>query len=355
MEALRRLQLSNIRGIVHGKLEGFGALTILTGPNGCGKSTILDALSIGAAGEPLEALGKAVRRRKNVRNTARWFIHGSSPSVKTGGIDIVLANDLAVTTGLAYASHEGVLPSETHLKSVPPYSAMVLAPDLDSLAKGKGDVNAENGEHGLILFNGLGDYWVSTRFTRDKKLGLDPVVRLIDPAVQLPLEAAYSEAFRQGRKPEFLRLLADLDPRIQGCDLLSEADGTPAVYLTLTDAVIPIGLAGDGVQTLAQIALDLASSPGGLVLVEEPEVCLHPRAILQAARAMLAAMRRGIQLVITTHSLELIDAVIATASDADIEQVVLFNLALEAGNLKSSRYSGKDVAYNREVIANDLR
>lgn len=353
MEALRGLKLAHIRGIVRGELDGFGGLTILTGPNGCGKSTILDALAVGAAGEPLEALGRAVGRRKNVRNAARWFIHGAGTRTKHGSIVLTLANDVTIASALVYTASENLPAPATRLSPVPPYSLIGFSPELEALSDTRGQTR--DVDLALVAFNGRAEYEVKGQVTRDRKFGLDPVVRLIDPAVQPPLEAAYSEAFRQGRKPEFLRLLADLDPRIQGCDLLSEEDGTPAVYLTLTDAVIPIGLAGDGVQTLAQIALELASSPGGLVLVEEPEVCLHPRAILQAARAMLAAMRRGIQVVMTTHSLELIDAVIATADAADLEQIVLFNLVLEAGRLKSSRYSGADLPYNREIIANDLR
>lgn len=49
-------------------------------------------------------------------------------------------------------------------------------------------------------------------------------------------------------------------------------------------------------------------------MVEEPEVYQHPRSIRQQARALLAAMRRGVQLVVTTHSLELIDEVVSEAT-----------------------------------------
>ena len=50
---IQSVSLENFRGIQHGQLDGLRALTILVGPNGCGKSSILEALAIGAT--PLEA------------------------------------------------------------------------------------------------------------------------------------------------------------------------------------------------------------------------------------------------------------------------------------------------------------
>ena len=41
---IQSVEIKNLRGIREGKLDGLTALTILVGPNGCGKSTILDAL-----------------------------------------------------------------------------------------------------------------------------------------------------------------------------------------------------------------------------------------------------------------------------------------------------------------------
>ena len=38
------VEIKNLRGIQHGKLEGLTPLTVLVGPNASGKSTILDAL-----------------------------------------------------------------------------------------------------------------------------------------------------------------------------------------------------------------------------------------------------------------------------------------------------------------------
>ena len=54
-------------------------------------------------------------------------------------------------------------------------------------------------------------------------------------------------------------------------------------------------------------------------LVEEPEAHQHPAVIAQAAKVLLGAARRGVQIMASTHSLELIDALVANADAADLE------------------------------------
>ena len=51
-------------------------------------------------------------------------------------------------------------------------------------------------------------------------------------------------------------------------------------------------------------------------MLEEPEVHEHPAAMRQSARAILAAIRRDIQIILSTHSVELIDALLAEAHNA---------------------------------------
>ncbi len=129
----------------------------------------------------------------------------------------------------------------------------------------------------------------------------------------------------------------------------------PTLCVTSAGRTIPVGLAGDGVQAFLQLALETAIAPEGLVLLEEPEVYQHPKAIWQTARALLANVRRGVQMVVTTHSLELIDALIAEASEDDLERMAVFNLLLEDGKLVSGYRQGEEISFARQTLENDLR
>lgn len=55
------IDIENVRGIETGRIEGLTPLTILTGPNACGKSTVLDGLLVATSPTPEEALGRAAK------------------------------------------------------------------------------------------------------------------------------------------------------------------------------------------------------------------------------------------------------------------------------------------------------
>jgi predicted ATP-dependent endonuclease of OLD family len=92
------------------------------------------------------------------------------------------------------------------------------------------------------------------------------------------------------------------------------------------------------------------------VLVEEPEVYQHPAAIEKTARVLLASARRGVQTVVTTHSLELIDCLVDEADEQARADMALYILRLsDDGELRSSRFAGESMAYARQEAETDLR
>lgn len=337
------IDIEALRGIARGKLTDLAPLTVLTGPNGCGKSTVLDALWIAAGPDPGEAVGRVVRRRPETRDGARWLVGASSPNNTAALTVTTVAPDGAQKTLVYFDPSPGALAIDDRSSGGRPLPEPYRRLQCTRAGGTTRTTFAANNVYAVEQgpnFKGVS----AVRY-----------VRFIDPGLVAPVVKIFSEAARQGRRSESYALLADLIPGFQSLDILTEDDGTPALYATLQGAAIPVGLAGDGVQSFIQLALELSALAGGLALIEEPEVYQHPRAIHRSARVLLAAMRRDVQIVLSTHSLELIDAILDAASDADLERVALFNLRLAGGELQASRYAGKDIAFNRDVVANDLR
>ena len=132
--------------------------------------------------------------------------------------------------------------------------------------------------------------------------------------------------------------------------------GTPILEILYKDHSVPLTLSGDGIKTLVRLILELISCPNGVVLVEEPELHQHPAALLQSAKAIWAAIRRNIQVILTTHSLELIDALMSEPKDdTELEKLTVYRLRLDEGCLKSSHTEGGDVAFLRGTFGDDLR
>jgi predicted ATPase len=56
-------------------------------------------------------------------------------------------------------------------------------------------------------------------------------------------------------------------------------------------------------QILAVLAQLFASPPGSLLMIEEPEISLHPESQMLLPELFAEAIQRGVQVIITTHSI----------------------------------------------------
>ncbi len=172
--------------------------------------------------------------------------------------------------------------------------------------------------------------------------------------VERPLYVLLTEALDQGLTGQVMAIIREVVPGVKDLKIATEGR-EPIVYMVYEDHGLPAALAGDGIYSLVRLCLELVTYPQGTVLLEEPEVHQHPRAIGQTIRAVLAAVRRDIQVVMTTHSLELIDYLVAESSEEDLKKLSLYRLELENGKLISVRVPGSEVAFARGDIDRDLR
>jgi predicted ATPase len=72
-------------------------------------------------------------------------------------------------------------------------------------------------------------------------------------------------------------------------------------------------------QTLPVLVALHAAKPGQLVYVEQPETHLHPRAQFALAQVLASAAKRGVRLVVETHSSILLLGVQALVAEGDLE------------------------------------
>jgi energy-coupling factor transporter ATP-binding protein EcfA2 len=335
------ITLQNLRGIAAGTVAPLAPMTILIGPNGCGKSTVLDALLI-SAGMDGEAIGQAVARHPMTRNGAHWLV---GPASRTAEI---------LLDGVEPQRHyRCVIERRRPERSRGALTEGLPAPPTAAIRCTWAGDNTDR-RLGFTSFTPENHYVNVGSPGRAQGLPFGEV-RLVDPGLPIALNNAYSEAVRQGRKREVMALLQALVADVDNVEILTEDDGTPTLYITRGTSSLPVGLAGDGVQSFLQLALALAAQPDGLALVEDPEVYLQARAVQQTAKALLATMRRNMQVVVTTHSLELVEDMVEQMEPSELGRIALFSLRLEGGELASRRYAGPDIAGARAEVERDLR
>lgn len=321
------INIDRLRGIKHGEVPGLAGLSILVGPNGCGKSTVLDALLIGASPTPGDAIGRAVRRRVEVRFGHAWLCWRGVPAAE----------------------------AEVSVDGIDAFDATrVWQSDVDALTvrttRGGVTVSPEV----TVRFDPDNNYQRPAG-TRDA-----PFVRMIESApgaMHAPLPSVYADARLAGGVAFVDGVLGELLEGYRRLEVLSDPDNQSVLFLDRDDGLVPVALAGEGVAALIRTLLELAMcKPGGLALLEEPEIHQHRRTLRLMAQGICKAVGRGVQVVLTTHSLELIEDLLFFADQsALLEQTAVHLVRLRDHVLTATRVAGATARFQIEEIGEDLR
>ncbi len=122
--------------------------------------------------------------------------------------------------------------------------------------------------------------------------------------------------------------------------------------------VIPIDSLADGVKSMIELDLLVEVCRGGILLLEEPEVKLHPAYVNAIARKLVNLVQEGeiSQLYITTHSIELIREVVENLEKKgklqDLEIVRTYNID---GEIDYEILNGDDVLRELKDLELDIR
>jgi energy-coupling factor transporter ATP-binding protein EcfA2 len=349
---IKSVEINNLRGIREGSLQNLTPLTVLVGPNSSGKSTVLDALLIGASNSPGDAVGQAVGRRSTRDADARWLLWRQGQEGATTLKVQASPGPYLRQSSLVWRSE---VPNELaarlrELGRESPFSCIETRFSLPGPAQQASALTAFAADNSY-------EYRQSPDVISPQRR-IESEVSFVDMrgvGLGTPLAQLYTEAVTQGRREDVLELLKVIVPGLRNLEILVNHRLQPVLHLVFSDKSVPVALAGDGIRSMLRLSLELASRGRGVVLVEEPEVHQHPKALTQSAKVLLASVRRGLQVVLATHSMELIDALLLEATQDDLQHLSTYRLKLEEGGLASSRLDGDRMAFARGQIEEDLR
>ena len=339
------LGIERLRGILSGDLSGLAPLTMLVGPSGSGKSTILDALLIGTHPLPGEALGRAVARRGGF-DGARWLRHRRAPSPDTA-IAVTMAG--GPTTRTSFREELG--PSARAIEKLERRGARGPFTHYEGTSEADGSSSSF-----VVTLAFDGSYYPEDDDARE----LVRNVRLIDsfqPFLARPLASRFQELRDRGHDAVVGETVRSLFPGFDRIEVAAASDGSATLHLSGPDSTIPLDFVGDGGRLAIRCAIELAGVRSGLALLEEPEAHLHPRGVSLLAGVIAGVVERGVQVIVSTHSLELIDALVEHAGQLGIEDdaISLVRTLLRSGSLVTDVLTGADVKAKRTIVEEDLR
>jgi len=107
---------------------------------------------------------------------------------------------------------------------------------------------------------------------------------------------------------------------------------------------LPIGCLGDGIWRVLGLALGLASSAGGALLVDEIDTGLHYSVMVDAWRMVQRASERlGVQIFATTHSRDCVEALAALSEELGTDQEHISIQRIERGQSVSTAYTQAEI------------
>lgn len=317
LSMLRSLEVENFRGMRRLKVRGLQRVNVVTGPNGVGKTSLLEALWLYSGPNNPELVMRLYGMRS--RDTGVQFAPGVAPrevvenlftdfdtgcevvltgTERTGGIGTVRLRIPAMnmaedTVQLGEQTMDGVgttapvrqsvlIEVEERLGSEPAQNASIAFKS-DGTVEMKGARQATR--------NGV---FVSTAI---RGRGKEDARRL--GGIQV-----------QRREHGLINALRVIEPQLKALTVVPGHDDKLSVYAdTGGDRMVPLWLLGDGAIHLASIVLAMSDASGGLLLVDEIENGIYYETLEPMWRAIhMAATEFDVQVVATSHSRECVVA-----------------------------------------------
>ena len=164
------------------------------------------------------------------------------------------------------------------------------------------------------------------------------------------------DVIKDGDKKEIVRLLNMFDNNISGFEMLPNTNNSTTIYIEHKKyGLMPLSSFGDGVKKVITLASAIVSCKGGILLIDEIETAIHKNMIGEVFNWFTkACFKYNIQLICTTHSLEVIDAMINNIDD-NIDELVCFRIESQDENVYTTRFSGNKLKDIRTLLGQDVR
>jgi predicted ATPase len=303
------------------ELLPLSALTVLSGINGMGKSSVLQSFLLlrqSYISENHKLAGALLNGPLISLGTAEDVLYENAQSDATVSFRITLDNAFAAEWSFSYKKNCEILPlasskgkndklSEHALFN--PYFAYLKAERIGPRT------SFAIADHELAKYNPLGNAgeYCAHILSRRERHPL-PIAGLVHNNEKLNELRAQTEAWLTeiGQNPR-IHLQEYFKMDLVNLEFSFVRDGLPSMNYRPTN--VGFGLT----YSLPIFVATLASVPGSLILIENPEAHLHPRGQVAIGKFLALAAANGIQIIIETHSDHVLNGIRIAVKNKTIE------------------------------------
>ena len=343
--AIAKIVIENFRGIKSLALKDLPQVVLLGGRNGCGKTSVLEAI----------ALFVAPRRTQGVlvANQMRWYPAQTIESLKSVFFGSDVSKEIKLTGELSEDSSQ-LLRSWCVRYNIVERNAFNYSTDTEKGVKLDADSRKLVAETGVFqdgewvpysrdqsIDCGSGE-WRIEKTVLEKDVSVEVSSAFLSSSIISAIEFdTLKSAIVQGGGAIITDALKRIDSRIKGLQLV---DDRAMVELDGFTQLLPLQSLGDGLQKIVRILAFLyLVRDGGILCIDELGNGLHYSACRVVWDAILSFVRqyKGVQVFITTHWNEILtSAVVAYENLREQKNFCYINLVKnnESGSIDPVRY-----------------
>jgi AAA15 family ATPase/GTPase len=375
-KVFHHLKIVKFRSLKMLSLSDLGQVNIFVGDNNSGKTSILEAISILCNPlDPFRWIGTS-ERRLNFGNSSSVGLRPSLEAIKwlfpqenisfadrefqreieieaDGNISISIKAKLsevysAGTEENKQSSLFNLLSDEEENESIAESEDAHLGVELEVQSIFSDDFLLKSEDKARFIF------WTNERFVQRKRAKQFVRHATVYPAYSssdVRSAMRFSQIMREGIKDDLLEVIKLFDQEI--LDVYYLPDKPSILYIQHQKlGSVPFYTFGDGLKRALIIALALPFAKGGVILIDEIETSIHYSALSKVFTWLIETCRiKNIQLFVTTHSLEAVDAMLEADSEKD--EVVAFRL--NGDDKQPQRFSGELLQRLRSNRGLDVR
>jgi len=351
---LNSLSIKNFRGINNLELNNLSNINILVGDNNCGKTSVLEAISLFQ--NPLEInniLTSCCKRGRDIISIFDLFLEMFPRENINKNIEIISS----INSVLYNLNINGKL-----IERINPNLYRCIEND---------EYFDENYFENRI-FKGRIKVKKNTEVINEKEINLseekiqstlgDLSNQIINMVYVSPYDYLYNRliddtinVIKSGEKEEVIKLLKILDNNIEDFNVLKSKNKPSSIYIKHSKyGFMSLSSFGDGVKKILTLASAVVSAKNGILLIDEIETAIYKNILNDVFGWLINACKiYKVQLIATTHSLEVIDAFIQTSKN--IDKLTCFRLEHYNENIYSNRLAGQKLKDVRCILGQDVR
>lgn len=309
------LSIQNFRGIRTLEMNDFRRVNILTGKNNCGKTSVLEALYFLSRSDA-RATGTIFSVYRNIKtlNEDYWrsFFYESEAQAKVIGTYGDEKRSLILKLYRAFGQFEDVLSS-----------ALMNSDSINGIAVEY--ARKENTfKFSIISADNQQGFEIDPK--EDISAGKFPSVSstlFISPTYLTDAPKRFSSLELNKEESGITEAIKNIEPSINYIKLIYQT-----FYCDIgKDRLLPLNVMGDGMVRMFSIILAIATTPGGVVLIDEIDTGFHYSTLEVMWKAVYAAAKQfDVQIFATTHSYECLRALIENLKQRNEDDTCLYRL-----------------------------